>query len=45
VRPGQRVRRGQLLGRAGCTGSCSGTHLHFEVLRRGVPLNPLRFLG
>jgi murein DD-endopeptidase MepM/ murein hydrolase activator NlpD len=45
VRPGQRVHRGQTLGRAGCTGNCSGTHLHFEVLRRGVPLNPLRFLG
>ena len=45
VRPGQRVRRGQRLGLAGCTGSCSGTHLHFEVKRRGVPVDPLRFLG
>ena len=45
VKAGQRVRRGQRLGLAGCTGSCSGTHLHFEVKRRGVSLNPLRFLG
>jgi murein DD-endopeptidase MepM/ murein hydrolase activator NlpD len=45
VRPGQQVHRGETLGQAGCTGSCSGTHLHFEVLRGGVPLNPLRFLG
>ena len=45
VTPGQRVGAGQTLGRAGCTGSCSGTHLHFEVLRRGVPVDPLRFLG
>jgi murein DD-endopeptidase MepM/ murein hydrolase activator NlpD len=45
VRPGQRVRRGQRLGLAGCTGSCTGTHLHFEIERRGVPVNPLRFLG
>ena len=45
VKPGQRVRPGQRLGLAGCTGSCSGTHLHFEVHRRGVRLNPLRFLG
>ncbi|HEX4929298.1 MAG TPA: M23 family metallopeptidase [Gaiellaceae bacterium] len=45
VRPGQRVRKGQRIGLAGCTGSCSGTHLHFEVKRRGVPVNPLRFLG
>jgi murein DD-endopeptidase MepM/ murein hydrolase activator NlpD len=45
VRPGQRVRKGQRLGLAGCTGSCSGTHLHFEVKKRGVPVNPLSFLG
>ena len=45
VTAGERVHSGELLGRAGCTGSCSGTHLHFEVLRRGVPVNPLRFLG
>ena len=45
VRPGQRVRKGQRIGLAGCTGSCSGTHLHFEVERAGVSVNPLRFLG
>lgn len=45
VKPGQTVRRGQRLGLAGCTGSCSGTHLHFEVERRGVPIDPLPFLG
>ena len=45
VKPGQHVHRGEKLGLAGCTGSCSGTHLHFEVLRHGVPLNPLDFLG
>ena len=44
VRPGQKVRKGQRLGLAGCTGSCSGTHLHFEVKKRGVPVNPLTFL-
>lgn len=45
VRKGQKVRKGQRLGLAGCTGSCSGTHLHFEIEKRGVPVNPLRFLG
>jgi murein DD-endopeptidase MepM/ murein hydrolase activator NlpD len=45
VRLGQRVRRGQPIGVAGCTGSCSGTHLHFEVQDGGVPVNPMRFLG
>jgi murein DD-endopeptidase MepM/ murein hydrolase activator NlpD len=44
VKPGQRVRMGQRLGLAGCTGSCSGTHLHFEVKRRGAPVDPLAFL-
>jgi murein DD-endopeptidase MepM/ murein hydrolase activator NlpD len=44
VRPGQRVRKGQRLGLAGCTGSCSGTHLHFEVKKSGVQINPLAFL-
>ena len=44
VHVGQRVRKGQRLGVAGCTGSCSGTHLHFEVRRNGEPVNPLPFL-
>ena len=45
VKRGQRVRKGQRLGLAGCTGSCSGTHLHFEIERAGTPVNPMRFLG
>lgn len=45
VRPGQQVRKGQRLGLAGCTGSCSGTHLHFEIKRAGRSVNPLPFLG
>ena len=45
VRKGERVRKGEWIGQAGCTGSCSGTHLHFEVHQSGAPVNPLRFLG
>ena len=45
VRDGDHVREGELIGQAGCTGSCSGTHLHFEVRHRGVPIDPMRFLG
>ena len=45
VHVGDRVRKGELLGLAGCTGNCSGTHLHFEIRRGGVPVNPLPFLG
>ena len=41
VRPGQQVEGGQLLGLAGCTGSCTGTHLHFELRVHGKPVDPL----
>ena len=43
VRTGQQVATGQHLGTAGCTGSCTGTHLHFELRHHGQPVNPLRF--
>jgi murein DD-endopeptidase MepM/ murein hydrolase activator NlpD len=45
VRPGERVAKGQLIGRAGCTGSCTGVHLHFQVWVEGRLTDPLRFLG
>jgi murein DD-endopeptidase MepM/ murein hydrolase activator NlpD len=45
VHVGQVVRRGELLGIAGCTGYCTGTHLHFEVRRDGVAVDPRSFLG
>ena len=44
VHPGQRVRMGQTLGIAGCTGMCTGTHLHFEVRQNGVAVDPRYFL-
>jgi murein DD-endopeptidase MepM/ murein hydrolase activator NlpD len=31
LRPGDEVRMGQRVGRVGCTGSCWGNHLHFEI--------------
>jgi murein DD-endopeptidase MepM/ murein hydrolase activator NlpD len=43
VRVGERVVQGQRLGTAGCTGWCTGTHLHFEMRLRGRPVDPLRF--
>jgi murein DD-endopeptidase MepM/ murein hydrolase activator NlpD len=43
VREGQRVKRGDLIGRSGRTGLVSGPHLHYEVRRNGVRQNPVDF--
>jgi murein DD-endopeptidase MepM/ murein hydrolase activator NlpD len=40
VRVGQHVTAGDPLGLAGCTGWCTGTHLHFELRDRGAPIDP-----
>lgn len=45
VRVGQVVAAGERLGLAGCTGSCTGTHLHFELHDEGVAVDPLPFLA
>ena len=41
---GNRVERGDPIGLAGCTGWCTGTHLHFELHRGGRPIDPRPFL-
>jgi murein DD-endopeptidase MepM/ murein hydrolase activator NlpD len=41
---GQRVSQGQLLGYVGCSGICTGPHLHFEVRLGGHPVDPLALL-
>ena len=43
VRPGQRVSRGQQIGAVGSTGMSTGPHLHWEVWRNGVSVNPRGF--
>lgn len=44
VVPGQTVQPGQLLGSVGCTGICTGPHLHFEVRLGGQAVDPLALL-
>ncbi len=44
VKTGDRVERGQVIGRVGSTGRSTGPHVHFEVLRQGKVVNPRRYL-
>lgn len=41
VKPGQRIRRGQIIGYVGSTGWSTGPHLHFETWINNTPVNPL----
>lgn len=44
VRAGDAVDQGDEVGLVGCTGSCTGSHLHFEVRIDGTPVDPLPYL-
>jgi murein DD-endopeptidase MepM/ murein hydrolase activator NlpD len=44
AKPGQRVRRGDLLGYVGNTGRSTGPHLHYEVWVRDQAQNPIHFI-
>jgi murein DD-endopeptidase MepM/ murein hydrolase activator NlpD len=42
---GAQVRQGQVIGYVGCTGSCTGPHLHFETRVGGEATDPRAYLG
>jgi murein DD-endopeptidase MepM/ murein hydrolase activator NlpD len=44
VRPGQFVATLGSVGAVGCSGWCTGPHLHFEVRVNGQPTNPMKWL-
>lgn len=48
VRRGQRVRQGQVIGNVGKTGNAAAhnmlPHLHFEIRKAGVPVDPLEYI-
>jgi murein DD-endopeptidase MepM/ murein hydrolase activator NlpD len=43
VRPGQKVKRGEIIGWVGSTGKSTGPHCHYEVHRNGDPVDPVYY--
>jgi murein DD-endopeptidase MepM/ murein hydrolase activator NlpD len=43
VKPGQKILRGQIIGYVGNTGKSTSPHLHYEVRKNNVPVNPIYF--
>jgi murein DD-endopeptidase MepM/ murein hydrolase activator NlpD len=43
VTVGQKIKRGQVIGYVGSTGESTGDHLHYEVIKNGVKVNPISY--
>jgi murein DD-endopeptidase MepM/ murein hydrolase activator NlpD len=44
VNQGDKIRRGQMIGLMGCSGTSTGNHLHYEIQSNGKPVDPTKFL-
>lgn len=44
VKEGQKVKRGELIGKVGSTGLSTAPHLHYEIMIYGATINPLRYM-
>ena len=45
VKPGQKIEAGNLVGLLGSTGRSTGPHLHYEILKNGVKINPEKYFS